>query len=105
MPSIFGISTSSVTTSGTSSWMRRAATKGSDAMTSMSPSASRTCVSAWRTLAESSTIKTRIFFAISGSDLLKDCVCHLPHGERQTGDGFGMADIEVAAGNELVAEP
>ena len=61
MPSMRGISTSSVMTSGTSSWMRRAATNGSGAvpMTSISGSASRMAVIVWRTEAESSTIRTR----------------------------------------------
>jgi hypothetical protein len=66
MPSMRGISTSSVITSGTSSWMRRAATNGSDAtpMISISGSSASTLHSACRTEAESSITRTRIFFVM-----------------------------------------
>ena len=68
MPSMRGISTSSVMTSGSSSWIFFAAMKGSDAapITSISGSSSSTRVSAWRTLAESSMMRTRIFLAGGG---------------------------------------
>jgi hypothetical protein len=66
MPSMRGISTSSVMTSGISSWIFRAAMNGSEAtaMISMSGSSSRTRVSVCRTLAESSMTRTRIFLAM-----------------------------------------
>ena len=62
MPSIRGISTSRTMTSGTSSWIRRAATKGSEAVaiTSISGGSFRISVMTRRTAAESSTISTRI---------------------------------------------
>ena len=62
-PSMRGISISSVITSGICSLIRSAATKGSLAvpMTSISGSADSTSLSVWRTTAESSTMRTRIF--------------------------------------------
>ncbi len=61
-PSIRGISRSRMMTSGTSSWMRRAAMNGSAAVPStvMSGAASRMPTKVCRTEAESSTISTRI---------------------------------------------
>ena len=62
-PSMRGISISSVITSGTCSRIRSAATKGSEAvpMISISGSLESTSLRVWRTTAESSTIRTRIF--------------------------------------------
>src|SRR5512145_254187 len=64
MPSILGISTSRVMTSGASSFIRSTAMIGSaaDAMTSISGSSLRISVIVCRTTAESSTTRTRIFF-------------------------------------------
>src|ERR1035441_874035 len=62
-PSMRGISISSRITSGTSSSIRSAATKGSLAVpiTSMAGSSDSTSLRVWRTTAESSTMRTRIF--------------------------------------------
>ena len=62
-PSMRGISISSVITSGTCSCIRSAATKGSPAvpMTSIEGSLDKISLNVWRTNAESSTIRTRIF--------------------------------------------
>jgi hypothetical protein len=64
MPSMRGISTSRVMTSGISSRMRLAATNGSEAtpITSICGSDSSTAARVWRTVAESSMIRTRIFW-------------------------------------------
>ena len=64
-PSIRGISMSRVMTSGSCSLILSAATKGSDAtpLTSIAGSLPSTSVSVRRTSAESSTIRTLIFFS------------------------------------------
>src|ERR1019366_2642937 len=69
-PSMRGISTSSVSTSGLSALMRSRAMNGSLATptTSMSPHSLRMSVSIWRTSEESSTISTRTFLLILGPD-------------------------------------
>src|ERR1700733_508493 len=68
-PSMRGISTSSVSTSGLSNLIFSRATYGSGAvpMTSMSGSEFRISVSSWRMTAESSTTRTRIFLSIVGA--------------------------------------
>ena len=61
MPSMRGISTSSVMTSGTSAWMRRAATNGSAAVpitVDLQGRCDSTSDNVCRTTAESSTIST-----------------------------------------------
>src|SRR5665213_504906 len=69
-PSMRGISTSSVSTSGFSALIRSRAISGSLATptTSISPHSLRISVSIWRTSEESSTINTRIFLCILCSD-------------------------------------
>src|SRR5580658_1345831 len=72
-PSMRGISTSSVSTSGLSNLIFSRATYGSgaDPTTSMPGSEFRISVNSWRITAESSTTRTRIFLSISGV-LLKE---------------------------------
>lgn len=103
MPSIRGISTSRVMTSGTSSAMRRAATKGSEAtpMTSMPGSADSTSTRVWRTLAESSITRTRTFGMTSG--LPENGVGDGDQRQIDARDAFGMADEQIAAGPQTSA--
>ena len=66
-PSIRGISMSNRITSGTWALILSAATKGSDAvaLTSMAGSPESISLKVWRTTAESSTMRTRIFGLIT----------------------------------------
>src|SRR5690348_10088026 len=113
MPSMRGISTSSVMTSGTSFWIRLAAAKGSVAVptTSISLSPPRMSAMVCRTEAESSTTKTRILRLAPLTVFLRSSFVpqhrrgHGLHlGEVAPGGGFRMAEEEIAAGPEMGAE-
>ena len=112
MPSMRGISTSRTMTSGTSSLMRCAAMNGSPAvaMTSMSGAASMIEHSVWRTEAELSTTRTRIFavrgvHAVLSSRATKDGRSHLPHrAQLGAGERFRMPEDQEAAFAQVIAE-
>ena len=99
MPSMRGISTSRVMTSGISCWIRRAATKGSDAVpiTSMPGSALRISVKVCRTDAESSMINTRTGRLTRDTCLLKLLPPEYRCGDRLerqciSGQGLGVTE-------------
>ncbi|MNI44620.1 hypothetical protein D3C73_990020 [compost metagenome] len=105
MPSICGISTSSVMTSGISSRSFLAAMNGSLAtpMISISGSSDKRVESVCRTLAESSTIRTRILPPMLCLYPLEDCVGDLPDRQIEAADGFRMTDEQVTARYQAVA--
>src|SRR5690606_10794677 len=107
MPSMFGISTSSVSTSGFSSLIMVRAISGSGAAptTSISGSLASAEVSSWRISALSSTTRTLIFLpatALPSSDLAMDVAAQQlePLGDAE--QILRMADIEEAAGHQQV---